>query len=93
MIGTLLLALTNLSSLFVYSIDNFINLDLNKIANFSTRHKNYFMKTRRDFLKQTGTFTAGSILLPSFAKTTKKVDNTGNQGLATSLPKLQCYDA
>ena len=37
------------------------------------------MKTRRDFLKKTGTFAAGSILIPSFAKTTKKVDNIGIQ--------------
>ncbi len=37
------------------------------------------MKTRRDFLKQTGTFAAGSILIPSFAETTKKVDNIGIQ--------------
>ena len=37
------------------------------------------MKTRRDFLKKTGTFAAGSILLPAFVKTTKKVDNIGIQ--------------
>jgi sugar phosphate isomerase/epimerase len=37
------------------------------------------MKTRRDFLKKTGTFAAGSLLLPSFAKTTKIVDNIGVQ--------------
>jgi len=37
------------------------------------------MKTRRDFLKKTGTFAAGSMLLPSFAKTTKSIDNIGVQ--------------
>jgi sugar phosphate isomerase/epimerase len=37
------------------------------------------MKTRRDFLKKTGTFAAGSMLLPSFAKTTKSIDDIGVQ--------------
>ena len=37
------------------------------------------MKTRRDFLKKTGTFAAGSLLLPSFAKTTTGIDNIGVQ--------------
>lgn len=37
------------------------------------------MKTRREFLKKTGTFAAGSMLLPSFAKTTMPVDNIGVQ--------------
>jgi len=37
------------------------------------------MKTRRGFLKNTGTFAAGSMLLPSFAKTSKKIDNIGIQ--------------
>ncbi len=37
------------------------------------------MKTRREFLKKTGTFAAGSMLLPSFAKTTNIIDNVGVQ--------------
>jgi len=37
------------------------------------------MKTRRDFLKKTGTFAAGSMLLPSFAKTITGIDDIGVQ--------------
>lgn len=37
------------------------------------------MKTRRDFIKQTAAFTAGSILLPSFIHPSKKIDNIGIQ--------------
>jgi sugar phosphate isomerase/epimerase len=37
------------------------------------------MKTRRDFLKNTGTFAAGSFLLPAFTKMSKRVDNIGIQ--------------
>ena len=37
------------------------------------------MKTRRDFIKQTSTIAAGSILLPSFASPLKKIENAGIQ--------------
>lgn len=37
------------------------------------------MKTRRDFIKQTGAFAAGSLLLPSFTTTSKKISNIGIQ--------------
>jgi sugar phosphate isomerase/epimerase len=37
------------------------------------------MKTRRDFIKQTGAFAAGSLLLPSFTSTSKKIENIGIQ--------------
>lgn len=37
------------------------------------------MKNRRDFIKQTGAFAAGSLLLPSFVSTSKKIDNIGIQ--------------
>jgi sugar phosphate isomerase/epimerase len=37
------------------------------------------MQTRRDFLIDAGTFTVGSMLLPSFADAPKKVKNTGVQ--------------
>ncbi|MBC7423043.1 MAG: sugar phosphate isomerase/epimerase [Ferruginibacter sp.] len=37
------------------------------------------MKTRRDFIKQTGTIAAGSMLLPPFAFSAKKIKNAGIQ--------------
>ncbi len=37
------------------------------------------MKTRRDFIKQTAAFAAGSILLPPFVNSSKKIDNIGIQ--------------
>ena len=37
------------------------------------------MKTRRDFLKNSAVFTAGSLLLPSLTNPSKKVSNIGIQ--------------
>ena len=41
------------------------------------------MKTRRDFLINTGALAIGSMLLPSFATATEKVKNIGVQPCPT----------